>query len=296
MSPNYSPFFICGSTASGKSAIALELAERVGGEVVNADAYQIYQGLEILSACPSEEERARCPHHLYSSLGLETSLNANLYREMALPLISEIQARGKVPLVTGGSGMYLKFLTHGPSPIPASDPKVRESLEERPLEDLLAELTERDPEVLQTFPPENKRYVIRALEICLMTGQKASELKADWETLPTPPPRGLLVSRSKEETLSSIEKRADEMLSTGAIEEVESLPADDMMPTARKAIGVQEIQKYLAGEWTLEECRERLVISTRQYAKRQRNWFRKETWLQTLEVHKGSYDLSKIEI
>ncbi len=274
-----SPFYICGSTATGKSSIALELAEELNGEIINADAYQIYKGLEIISACPSKENLEKAPHHLYSSLPLDVEMNAMLYREMALPLIKDIQERGKVPLVTGGSGMYLKFLTHGPSPIPAADPELRKILEERELVDLLAELKEKDPEVLTTFPPENKRYVVRALEICLMTGKKASELKADWNTLPTPPPRGTLIARAKEETLLAIEKRADEMLSSGAIEEVNALPTDDEMPTACKAIGIKEIRAHLAGELTLEECRRNIIISTRQYAKRQRTWFNKETWL-----------------
>lgn len=274
-----SPIYICGSTATGKSATALRLAEELNGEIVNADAYQIYKGIDIISACPSEEERVSAPHHLYTQLSLEIEFNAMMYREMALPVITDIQTRGKVPLITGGSGMYLKFLTHGPSPIPASDPVIRAELEQRELTALLEELQKKDPEVLATFPPENKRYVIRALEICLMTGKKASVLKKDWETLPIPAPRGILISRSKEDTLTSIEKRTDEMLATGAIEEVAKLPESDVMPTAGKAIGIREIKAYLEGGTSLEECRELMVIATRQYAKRQRNWFRKESWL-----------------
>lgn len=281
------PIYICGTTATGKSDVALELAANLNGEVVNADAYQIYKGLETISACPSLAERREAPHHLYATLDLQTELNANLYRELALPIVADIQARGKVPLITGGSGMYLKFLTHGPSPIPAADPTLRAELDQRELPDLLAELAACDPEVLATFPPENKRYVVRALEICLLTGRKASELKSDWNTLPTPPPRGILVSRTQEETLASIEKRADEMLSTGAIEEVQALPPLSEIPTAGKAIGIKEIQAYLSEEMTLEECRRRLIYSTRQYAKRQRNWFRKETWLCSLEEFKS---------
>ena len=274
-----SPVFICGTTATGKSAIALKLAEQLNGEIINADAYQIYQGLETISACPTLPERKAAPHHLYATIPLSEELNAMRYRTMALEVITDVQSRGKVPLITGGSGMYLKFLTHGPSPIPAADPVLRTELEARPLDELLSELKEKDSTILETFPPENKRYVIRALEICLMTGKKASDLKADWNTPPSPPPRGFIVQRSIEETLTSIEKRADEMLSKGAIEEVKDLPPDDKMPTAHKAIGIAEIRNYLSGESSLDECRERLIISTRQYAKRQRTWFRKEQWL-----------------
>ncbi len=274
-----SPLYICGATASGKSALALKIARECGGEIINADAYQIYQGLEVLSACPSTEEQSQAPHHLYSALPLTTELNANLYREHALPVIEDVQSRGKIPIITGGSGMYLKFLTHGPSPIPASDPVLRAELDARPLDDLLSELQSCDPEILTTFPHENKRYVVRALEIFLMTGQKSSLLKSDWDTMPTPPPVGILVAPTKEETLLQIEIRSRRMLDTGAIEEVKNLPPDHEMPTASKAIGVREIRAYLAGEMTRAECEERLIISTRQYAKRQRNWFRQETWL-----------------
>ena len=277
------PLFICGSTASGKSSLAIEIAKKFDGEVVNADAYQIYKGIEILSATPSEKEQSIVPHHLYSTLPLSTELNANLYREMARPVIEGIQRRGKLPIITGGSGMYLKFLTHGPSPIPASDPQIRAELEARELQDLLNELQACDPEVLATFPPENKRYVVRALEIFRMTGKKSSFLKSHWDKLPIPPPRGILVAPTKEETLSSIELRSQEMLSSGAITEVKNLPSDDTsMPTASKAIGIREIRAFLAGEMTREQCEERLIISTRQYAKRQRNWFKHETWLHRL--------------
>jgi len=275
------PFYICGATASGKSALAIQIAKEYNGEIINADAYQIYQGLEVLSACPSVEEQAQVPHHLYSALPLTTELNANIYRNLAMPVIEEVQSRGKLPIVTGGSGMYLKFLTHGPSPIPASDPKIRAELEARELDELLVELQQCDPEVLATFPPENKRYVVRALEIFRMTGEKSSLLKSDWDTLPNPPPRGILVRPTKEETLAAIEARSRVMLDSGAIEEVRNLPPDEEVLTASKAIGVREIRALLSGEMTRSECEERLIISTRQYAKRQRNWFRGESWLQS---------------
>ncbi len=274
-----SPLYICGTTASGKTSLALQLAQLCDGEIINADAYQIYAGLEILSACPSAQELAQAPHHLYRHLALQTEMNAQLYRQLALPVIAEVQSRGKLPIITGGSGMYLKFLTHGPSPIPASDPVLRASLEARPLDDLLSELEACDPEVLLTFPRENKRYVVRALEIFRQTGQKSSALKTDWETLPSPPPRGVLLTPSKEETLAAIEVRSRLMLDQGAIEEVRALPPHAEIPTAAKAIGIREITAYLEGTLTRAECEERLTISTRQYAKRQRNWFNRETWL-----------------
>lgn len=279
-----SPFYICGATATGKSSVALRLVEEMNGEIINADAFQLYQGLDIITACPAAEDLEKAPHHLYACLPVTEEMNAMKYREMAQATITEVQERGKVPLLTGGSGMYLKFLTHGPSPIPAADPDLRKELEARDLSDLLSELKERDPEVLETFPPENKRYVIRALEISLMTGEKASALKAHWNTLPDPPPRGILIIKSIEDTLKSIERRADQMLSQGAIEEVRALPPPEDLPTAGKAIGVPEIRAYLSGELSYEECKERLIISTRQYAKRQRNWFKKETWLKPHEL------------
>lgn len=280
-----SPVYVCGPTASGKTALAIELAQQLGGEIVNADAYQLYRGLEIISAAPSKEEIAQVPHHLYGILEPSETCDAMRFREMALPIIEEIQSRGKRPIITGGSGMYLKFLTHGPSPVPSGDDALREDLEKESDAELVKRLTELDPEGAAATNLQNRRYVIRALEICILSGKKMSILKSDWkkagETIEKQL-RGVYLLWDRETLRQRINYRAEFMLSSGAIEEVSALTQPSA--TCVKAIGVPQILAHLAGDLTLDQCTERIAAATRQYAKRQRTWFGKEKWLTPCEI------------
>ncbi|MDP0490736.1 MAG: tRNA (adenosine(37)-N6)-dimethylallyltransferase MiaA [Verrucomicrobiota bacterium JB023] len=275
------PLYICGPTASGKSSLALELARRYDGEIINADAYQLYQGLETLAASPSREEQSECPHHLFSVLPADEPLDANRYRELALPVLEEVAQRGKLPLIVGGSGLYLKFLTHGPSPVPPGDPELRAQLDQQPLDALVARLESLDPEEAATINRLNRRYVTRSLELCLLTGQPVSRLREDWKQPDPPGLRGLYLDWPRDELAERIGERTSQMLAGGAIDEVRHLPP--AATTAAKAIGVREIRSHLAGEISLEETRDLIATATRQYAKRQRTWFRKEGWLTRLE-------------
>ena len=272
-----SPLFLCGPTASGKSSLAIELAERFDGEIINADAYQLYRGLETIAANPSEDELTQARHHLYSILDLSETLDANRYRELALPVVEEIQAREKLPIIVGGSGLYLKFLTHGPSPVPPGDPAIREELNKLSLEELAQRLQELDPVEAETINLKNRRYLTRSLELCLLTDQPVSSLRSDWEQPDPPELRGLYLDWPREELAARIEQRTELMLANGALDEIRALPSD--VTTAAKAIGVAEIRAHLAGKSSLEETSELITIATRQYAKRQRTWFRKEGWL-----------------
>lgn len=275
------PLYICGPTASGKTGLALRLAEQLGGEIVNADAYQLYRGMETLAASPTAEEQSQARHHLFSVLDLGEPLDAHRYRELVLPVIAGIQERGNVPLVVGGSGLYLKFLTHGPSPVPSGDPALRAKLDKLSLEELARRLQEIDPEEAAQVNLKNRRYLTRSLELCLLTGQPVSSLRSDWEQPDPPDLRGLYLDWPREELADRIAQRTEIMLAQGALEEVAALPPQ--APTASKAIGVSEIRAHLAGELTLAETSERITIATRQYAKRQRTWFRKEKWLTSIE-------------
>lgn len=275
------PLYICGPTASGKSSLALELAEKLEGEIVNADAYQLYRGLETLAASPSNSEQARAPHHLYSMLETSEALDANRFRQLALPVIEDIQSRGKTPLIVGGSGLYLKFLTHGPSPVPSGDETIRAELEQCSLEELAARLQELDATEAATINLKNRRYVTRSLELCLLTGKPVSQLRTEWEQPDPPNLKGYYLDWPKEELNDRIAQRTELMLADGAITEVANLPIE--APTAAKAIGVNEIRAHLEGQLSLEETKERITIATRQYAKRQRTWFRKEGWLTHLD-------------
>ena len=183
------PIYVCGPTASGKSSLAIELARLLDGEIVNADAYQLYRGLEIISAAPDASELSQAPHCLYGVLEQEELCDAMQFREMALPAISEIQSRGKLAIITGGSGLYLKFLSHGPSPVPSGDEVLRAQLALESDEALVARLSEIDPEGAALTNLKNRRYVIRALEICLLTGARCRRSKMTGKTRVTPSKR-----------------------------------------------------------------------------------------------------------
>ena len=272
--------YICGPTASGKSALALQIAAQLDGEIVNADAFQLYRGLERVSAAPSLEERSRVAHHLYGVLDPAEAADAGRYVRLALPVIGDIQSRGKTPIVTGGSGLYLKFLTHGPAPLPAADAALRAEFDARPLADLVAELWALDPVEAARTALQNRRFVARALEICRLTGGKASELRDQWESRTreiSAGLRGWVIRRPRAELHARIANRTRTLLAGGALEEVAALT--HASANCEKAIGVREIRALLAGEIDRATCEELINAATRQYAKRQESWFRREQWL-----------------
>lgn len=273
-------FFVCGPTAAGKSARALELAAELDGEIVNADAFQLYRGVEQLTAAPPEEDRQKVPHHLYGALAPSESIDAMAWLRLVQPVIDELLSRGKTPIVTGGSGLYLKFLSHGPSPLPPGDPALRVELDALSLEGLVKRLQELDPLEAARTDLNNRRYVSRALEVCLLAGVPCSTLRDDWEQASAARAsklRGVLVLRPRPELHERIAKRSRAMLKGGAIEEVAALT--DAAPGLEKAIGLGEIRRHLAGEIDLPACEELITAATRQYAKRQETWFRRESWL-----------------
>ena len=279
---NPTPLYLCGPTASGKTGLALALAKRWGGEIVNADAFQVYRGLEVLSAAPTEEEKGICPHHLFGFLDPLESMDAAKYEALAKPLISEILSRGKCPIIVGGSGLYLKFLTHGVAAAPPADEKIRAELDQWAVDQIYHRLKELDPEEAARQNSENRRHLSRALEICLITGGKASDLRRNFAD-PTilEGLKGVVLSWPRDVLAERIALRTKQMMEGGAVEEVAGLSG--VTGTIRQAIGVREIEAFLRGEMTRDECEERITISTRQYAKRQRNWFRRESWLRPLE-------------
>ena len=260
--------------------MAIEMARKLDGEIVNADAFQLYQGIEILSAAPSATDRIRVPHHLYGVLSPDEPINAGKYMRMAKPVIEEIQSRGKTPIVTGGSGLYLKFLTHGPAPLPPGDPVMRAELDARPLEDLVDELTQLDPVEASRTDLKNRRFVSRALEICLLTGSRTSDLRDQWVCQTREIScqlQGMLIQINRAELHTRIAQRTRLMLESGAIEEVSAL--SHVSGNCEKAIGFREIHSLIYGKIDRATCEEHINAATRQYAKRQETWFRRETWL-----------------
>lgn len=280
-----SMFFVCGPTAAGKSARALELAEQIGGEIVNADAFQLYRGMEVLTAAPAAADRDKVPHHLYGVLPTHQAVDAMAYLRMVIPVIGEILSRGKIPVITGGSGLYLKFLSHGPSPLPPGNPAMREQLDALPLEELVRQLQQLDPVEAARTDLNNRRYVSRALEVCLLAGIPCSSLRDDWEQathVRAARLRGTLILRPRPELHRRIAMRTRAMLSGGAIEEIAGLT--DAAPGLEKAIGLGEIRRHLSGEIDLAACEELINAATRQYAKRQETWFKREKWLEVAAV------------
>ena len=192
--------------------------------------------------------------------------------------------------------MYLKFLTHGPSPVPPGDDVLRQKLEGHSDEELIDQLKSLDPEGAAMTNLKNRRYVIRALEICILSGEKMSQLKSDWAQTSNKIENnltGFVLTWDPDELRDRIHLRTREMLKNGAIEEVENLTK--LSTTCEKAIGIKQIQQYLAKEVTLERCHELIYFATCQYAKRQRTWFKKEQWLKALPVSKNTSSQQLLE-
>lgn len=280
------PIYICGSTATGKTGLSIELAHQIDGEIINADAYQVYRGLDIITAAPSAEELSQAPHHLFGILNSTQDFDAQQYLELAKPVISDIQSRGKIPIIVGGSGMYLKFLTHGPSPLPPGNDDLRAELDQLSEQELIHQLENLDPLGASQTNLKNRRYVTRALEICILSGSPMSELKTDWEKSNQESEkhlRGFLLDWDREELRDRIAIRTQRMITDGAIQEVAA--HTDLSTTCDKAIGIRDIHAHLRGEITKERCQELIYFATCQYAKRQRTWFNKESWISKIPMN-----------
>src|SRR6266704_4951286 len=173
-------FIIVGPTATGKSELAADIAEEISAEIVSADAFQIYRGLDLLTAKPDASTLAKAPHHLIGTVPFTETMNAEKFRRLGLRAIDEINSRGKLAIVVGGSGLYIKALTHGLAPLPEADPKLREKLNALNLDELRTQVAELDPESARKIDPKNRRRLVRALEICLLTGEPASPQRRRW--------------------------------------------------------------------------------------------------------------------
>jgi len=276
--PPFETIYLVGPTGSGKSALALALAERIGGEIVNADAFQIYQGMDICTAKPSAADRARVPHHLYDLISPAELCDAQFYSEVARPVIADITARGKTAIVTGGSGLYVKALTHGLSNLP-SDEGVRQQLANLTSPERIEWLLVRDPAAAQTVNLQNDRYVTRALEICLLTHQPQSELRKAWAAQ-QPHFQGIRLVWDRAALCERINQRVLCMMEAGLVSEIAALPM--LSTTAEKAIGVREIRAHFDGELTLDEAIAAIQAASRQYARRQEKWFKRETGFKLL--------------
>jgi tRNA dimethylallyltransferase len=290
--PSMLPFFIAGPTGSGKSAVAVELALRCNGEIINADAFQLYRGMDILTAKPTAADCECVPHHLYGVIDSNSDFDAASYASLANRCIAEIENRGRLPIGVGGSGLYIKALTHGMSPLPSGDADLRARLSELSLTEKVTWLRQLDASGAATIDLQNPRYVERALEICILTGKPASELKSDWASQ-EPIFRGVILQWERDVLVERIAARTLAMAESGLVDEVAALPA--LSTTAGKAIGIREMRAHLAGETTLNEALEAMQVATRQYAKRQRTWFRREKGFQSVCLSPGEDAKSAVD-
>lgn len=276
-----STLFIAGPTGSGKSAVAVELADMLGAEIVSSDAYQVYREIPILTAAPSPEDQARIPHHMVSIIPVQMPWDATEHYHRAMRCVEDIHARGKTAIVTGGSGLYFKFLSHGMSEAPPGDSALRATFAAYSTEDLYARLSALDPEGAAATSPSNRRYVERNLEIVIAGGKPLSFWKQNWLKPPRGP--GWTITREVPELDGRIALRAARMMQEGAVEEVERL--SPCSATAERTLGLMLIRSMLRGEITRETCQAQLALTTRQYAKRQRTWLKREQWLRELPAN-----------
>ena len=279
-----------GPTASGKTALSVALARAFDGEIINADSMQIYKNLDVGTAKPSEEERQGIPHYLLDFLSPETPYSVADFTAAADPLIRDITARGRLPLVVGGTGLYITSLLSGMAFAPEkTDPAIRARLQARADTEggaaLYAELQRVDPDYAAQVHPNNLPRVIRALELFEATGRRMSDQRR--EARPAEAPYHALclclTCRDRAVLYSRIDRRVDEMVENGVLDEARQVyDHRDAYRTAAQAIGYKEFFPYFEDTANLTECTERLKQATRNYAKRQLTWFRRQNdavWL-----------------
>jgi tRNA dimethylallyltransferase len=286
---------IAGPTAVGKSEITLQFAEQLGGEIISVDSMQVYRGLDIGTAKPSSAERARVPHHLISICDLTDSFDAAQFARLAHRAVSEIQSRDRVPILCGGTGLYFKAFLDGLAEAPSADAKLRAELEATPLENLLAELRERDPVAYEKIDRKNPRRIIRAVEVIRLTGKPFSEVQSPRSKVQGQKPEFFCFTRSSDDLRKRVDARVDAMFARGLVDETRELLKRglEQNKTAMQAIGYRQVVEHLRGDRSLKETIELVKVRTRQFAKRQLTWFRRQLDLEWIEL-KPDESLEKI--
>jgi tRNA dimethylallyltransferase len=279
---NSKAVLIAGPTASGKSALALELAQKTGGVVINADSMQVYRDLHVITARPTPAEEAAVPHLLYGHVDAAINFSAGSWVTDAAAALAQARAQHRLPIFVGGSGLYFKALTRGLSAVPPIPPGIREAvrarLERDGVEALHAELALRDPQSAERLKPRDRTRIARALEVVEATGRSLTDWHRDGLPPLLPPGqfRALFLEPDRDELYARIDTRFAAMLKAGALDEVGRLASrklDSLLP-AMKAHGVPALIRHLRGEITLDEAAVIGAADTRHYAKRQFTWFR----------------------
>ena len=273
--------FLVGPTAVGKTALSLKLARKINAEIISLDSMQVYQGIDILSSKPSLKLRHKIKHHLIDILSPDKEFDAAQYRRLAVKAIKDIHQRGKIPLFTGGTGLYLNVLLEGIFADAGKDEALRRELYNQA--EILGsaylhrKLQEVDPESALRIHPNDAKRIIRALEVHKLTGKPISELRKKRKGLEDKYEVTIFgLNKDREVLYKSIDRRVDEMFERGLVNEVKKLLTGNLSLTCKQAIGIREIRDYLEGKHDLEQAKDLLKKNTRNYAKRQLTWFRKD--------------------
>jgi tRNA dimethylallyltransferase len=280
--------FVAGPTSVGKSAVALQWAARAGAEIVNGDAFQLYREFPVLAAQPAAAELSAVPHHLFGAVSCTVAMDAARYADLALEVINDIVARGRIPLVVGGSGLYLHALMAGLPELPPIDPAVRERVRGLALPAMVEQLRTLDPDSLRVIDLQNPRRVARRLELSLQSGRPASAL-----LMPSEPPAGMVgvvLIRDRDDLQARIARAVAARLDGGAMDEVRAARTT-AGATARQILGWREIGAHLDGQLSAAELREQLTTATRRYAKRQLTWFRGKSTFPTANLSTVTPDI-----
>ena len=277
--------YITGATASGKSALAMRLANRLGGEIISVDSMQVYCGLNIGTAKPSAQEQNEIQHHLIDVAQLSEAFDAAQFVSLAQQALKIIWKRGRVPIFCGGTGLYFRALIEGLGESPPSDESLRDELAQMPIESLVTELSIKDPEAAKQVDLKNPRRVLRAIEVIRLTGRPYSEQRIGWDNVDKAPQNLFCISREVDVLNQRIHKRVDEMFNQGLVEETQTLIKKGLRNNrnACQALGYRQVLDLLDGKLDLENVVHQVKTKTRQFAKRQRSWFRNQMKCKFLE-------------
>ena len=277
--------YITGATASGKSALAMRLANTLGGEIISVDSMQVYCGLNIGTAKPSSQEQNEIQHHLIDVAQLSEAFDAAQFVSLAQQALKLIWKRGRVPIFCGGTGLYFRALIEGLGESPPSDESLRDELALMPIESLVAELRIKDPEAAKQLDLKNPRRVLRAIEVIRLTGRPYSEQRIGWNNVDKAPQNLFCISREVDVLNQRIHKRVDERFNQGLVEETQTLIKKGLRNNrnACQALGYRQVLDLLDGKLDLENVVHQVKTKTRQFAKRQRSWFRNQMKCKFLE-------------
>ncbi len=292
---------IAGPTASGKTGLSVEVAKQLHTEIVSADSMQIYKGMNVGTAKVTPDEMSGIPHHMIDIVSPMENYNVSRYVEEAKPIVDDILSRGKIPVIAGGTGLYINSLVYGYdlAPIPSND-GIREEIsklyEEKGGEFLLEELRKIDPKTAERLHPNNARRLIRALEVYRISGTTISDQEERTKNAPKPyDVKFFVLDTDRDKLYDRINRRVDIMLENGLVEEVKTLLGQGIPKTntSMQAIGYKEIVEYLDGYLTLDEAVEKLKMESRRYAKRQLTWFRRNEGANWLEASLSKEELAE---